>query len=74
MYNITAYMDFHPGGRGELMRCAGRDGTKLFREVHAWVSWEGMLEPGCLVGWAVGEGEGTGQNVGAGEGGWEEMD
>lgn len=38
------------------MKCAGRDGTKLFGEVHPWVNWEGMLE-GCLVGIAVSEDE-----------------
>jgi cytochrome b involved in lipid metabolism len=30
VYNITPYLPFHPGGERELMRCAGRDGTKLF--------------------------------------------
>jgi hypothetical protein len=38
------------------MRAAGRDGSKLFGEVHPWVNWEGMLE-GCLVGIAVEEAE-----------------
>lgn len=32
VYNITAYLSFHPGGEKELMRVAGRDGTKLFGE------------------------------------------
>ena len=26
VYNITPYLHFHPGGVGELMRAAGRDG------------------------------------------------
>jgi len=56
VYNITPYMPYHPGGKPELMKSAGRDGTKLFGEVHPWVNWEGMLE-GCLVGIAVEEGE-----------------
>jgi len=32
IYNITPYLPFHPGGESELMRVAGRDGTKLFSE------------------------------------------
>lgn len=54
MYNITPYKEFHPGGVPELMRCAGKDGTRMFGEVHPWVNWEGMLE-GCLVGVGVEE-------------------
>jgi cytochrome b involved in lipid metabolism len=69
VYNVTPYLPYHPGGEGELMRCAGRDGTRLFGEVHPWVNWEGMLG-GCLVGVAVEENE-VGKE---GEGGLEEMD
>ncbi|KAH9211618.1 hypothetical protein DL95DRAFT_392305 [Leptodontidium sp. 2 PMI_412] len=56
VYNITPYVPYHPGGGPELLKAAGRDGTKLFGEVHPWVNWEGMLEP-CLVGVAVEEGD-----------------
>ncbi|KAI0224218.1 Cytochrome b5 reductase 4 [Lamellibrachia satsuma] len=49
VYNITPYMDFHPGGVPELMRAAGKDGTKLFDEVHKWVNAESMLKK-CIVG------------------------
>ncbi len=30
VYSMTRYMRYHPGGEDQLMRCAGRDGTKLF--------------------------------------------
>ncbi|XP_070556069.1 cytochrome b5 reductase 4-like [Ptychodera flava] len=49
VYNITPYMEFHPGGMDELMRGAGIDGTDLFNEVHKWVNYESMLEK-CLIG------------------------
>ncbi|KAF1827139.1 uncharacterized protein K489DRAFT_311428 [Dissoconium aciculare CBS 342.82] len=54
VYNITPYLPFHPGGEPELMKAAGRDGTKLFMDVHPWVNWENMLGP-CLVGVLVPE-------------------
>ena len=55
MYNITPYVDFHPGGGLEIMKAAGRDGEKLFMETHPWVNWENMLGT-CLVGVMVPEG------------------
>lgn len=54
VYNITPYLPFHPGGEAELMKAAGRDGTKLFMDVHPWVNWENMLET-CMVGVLVPE-------------------
>ncbi|KAH7327365.1 hypothetical protein BKA65DRAFT_66465 [Rhexocercosporidium sp. MPI-PUGE-AT-0058] len=59
VYNITPYVPYHPGGGPELLKAAGRDGTRLFGEVHPWVNWEGMLE-NCLVGVAVEEGDSRG--------------
>ncbi|CAG5132607.1 unnamed protein product, partial [Candidula unifasciata] len=32
VYNMTPYMEYHPGGIDELMRAAGKDGTLLFDE------------------------------------------
>jgi cytochrome b involved in lipid metabolism len=54
VYNITPYLPFHPGGEGELKRCAGKDGEKLFNEVHPWVNWDNMMEQ-CIVGILVSE-------------------
>ncbi|EEB91853.1 hypothetical protein MPER_09723, partial [Moniliophthora perniciosa FA553] len=54
VYNITPYLPFHPGGEKELMRVAGRDGTKLFAQTHAWVNVDFMLDS-CMVGFLVPE-------------------
>lgn len=54
IYNISAYLPFHPGGEPELLKGAGRGSDKLFAEVHPWVNWEGMLKE-CCVGILVGE-------------------
>ena len=34
VYNVTEYLRFHPGGRDELMKGVGRDGTFLFGMFH----------------------------------------
>jgi len=49
VFNVTSYMDFHPGGWDEMMKGAGRDATDKFNEVHKWVNYQGLLEA-CLVG------------------------
>uniref|UniRef100_A0A8C2QTW5 Cytochrome b5 reductase 4 n=1 Tax=Capra hircus TaxID=9925 RepID=A0A8C2QTW5_CAPHI len=49
VYNVSPYMEYHPGGEDELMRAAGSDGTDLFDQVHRWVNYESMLKE-CLVG------------------------
>lgn len=49
VYNLTPYLEFHPGGIDELMRGAGKDSTQLFDEVHRWVNVDSMLEK-CYVG------------------------
>ncbi|KAH0861247.1 hypothetical protein HID58_089508 [Brassica napus] len=49
VYNISPYMNFHPGGVDMLMKAVGRDGTLLFNKYHAWVNFDVLLEK-CLVG------------------------
>ncbi|XP_069699979.1 cytochrome b5 reductase 4 isoform X2 [Periplaneta americana] len=49
VYNVTHYMDFHPGGKEELMRGVGKDGTDLFNQIHPWVNYESLLQK-CRVG------------------------
>lgn len=49
VYNVTRYLDYHPGGATELMRGAGKDATSLFDEAHAYVNIEQLLAK-CFVG------------------------
>ncbi|XP_043274618.1 cytochrome b5 reductase 4 isoform X2 [Venturia canescens] len=49
VFNVTKYMDFHPGGVDELMKGVGKDATKLFDDVHAWVNYQSILQK-CVVG------------------------
>jgi cytochrome b involved in lipid metabolism len=58
VYNTSPYLPYHPGGEGELKRAAGKDGEKLFMEVHPWVNWDNMLGD-CLVGIMVSESDGV---------------
>ena len=59
VYNITPYIEYHPGGVAEIMKGVGRAGVaeRLFAEVHPWVNWDAMLGE-CMVGILVEEGEG----------------
>uniref|UniRef100_UPI00358F3C3C cytochrome b5 reductase 4 n=1 Tax=Myxine glutinosa TaxID=7769 RepID=UPI00358F3C3C len=50
VYNITPYLEYHPGGHCVLKDASGQDGTALFNEVHCWVNCESMLRA-CLVGY-----------------------
>ncbi|KAK4153347.1 hypothetical protein C8A00DRAFT_33900 [Chaetomidium leptoderma] len=73
VYNMSPYLPFHPGGQPELLRGAGRDGTRLFGEIHPWVNYEGMLAA-CLVGIFVAEEEEGSGEAGTAAGDMEAMD
>jgi cytochrome b involved in lipid metabolism len=54
VFNVTPYVNFHPGGKYQLLRGAGKDATKLFQEIHPWVNVEMMLDK-CFIGYLVKE-------------------
>lgn len=49
VFNVTHYMEFHPGGVPAVMAGAGKDATKIFDSVHAWVNYQSILQK-CVVG------------------------
>jgi cytochrome b involved in lipid metabolism len=57
VYNITPFMELHPGGRTLLMKTAGKDCTQLFDIVHPWVNVQTLLATN-LVGICVDDNSG----------------
>lgn len=49
VYNLSPYLDFHPGGRKILTQALGKDCTALFDRYHRWVNGGYMLEK-CKIG------------------------
>lgn len=54
VFDVTKYLDFHPGGADELMRAAGTDASLLFDENHRWINYKGMLKS-CAIGPFIGD-------------------
>lgn len=44
IYNITPYLDYHPGGPEKLMMVAGKDGSSMFDKYHAWVNVDALMQ------------------------------
>lgn len=43
VYNISPFMEYHPGGFEELMKGAGCDCTTLYMKYHPWVNADAVL-------------------------------
>ncbi|ODV85218.1 hypothetical protein CANARDRAFT_176174 [[Candida] arabinofermentans NRRL YB-2248] len=52
VYNLTAYLEYHPGGVEILKNCAGKDATSIFNKYHRWVNYERILDE-CFIGFMV---------------------
>ena len=54
VYNVTMYVNYHPGGIPQLCRGAGKDATALISRIHPWVNVELMLDR-CMIGYLLTE-------------------
>lgn len=43
VFNLTLYLDYHPGGEKQLMKGAGKDATDLFNNYHPWVNYHNLV-------------------------------
>lgn len=43
VFDLTLYLDYHPGGAKKLMLGAGKDATDLFNEHHPWVNFHSLV-------------------------------
>ncbi|OUS47868.1 cytochrome b5 [Ostreococcus tauri] len=43
VYNLTAYVEYHPGGAAVLEQSFGTDATALFDKYHKWVNGEYIM-------------------------------
>ena len=45
VYNVSPYLQYHPGGSQILEECLGGDATALFERYHAWVNIDTLVGP-----------------------------
>ena len=43
VYDITMYLDYHPGGIDVLKPCFGKDMTELFNKYHSYIRIDGFI-------------------------------
>jgi L-lactate dehydrogenase (cytochrome) len=48
VYDITDFVDAHPGGSGILLKYAGRDATEAFEPLHRADTLEKYLTSECV--------------------------
>lgn len=48
VYDITEFVDSHPGGSGILLKYAGRDATEAFEPLHRADTLEKYLTSECV--------------------------
>jgi cytochrome b involved in lipid metabolism len=50
VYDVTEFMDRHPGGPKVIRSWAGKDASKMFNEIHAAVRIQQYLRPEAFMG------------------------
>jgi len=43
VYDVTIYLEYHPGGKDDILKYAGKDATVAFNSVHPWINIQAIL-------------------------------
>lgn len=43
VFDVTEFLDYHPGSKSLILDFAGRDATQAFRKVHPYVNYAEVL-------------------------------
>eukprot|EP00549_Striatella_unipunctata_P021794 CAMPEP_0118704808 /NCGR_PEP_ID=MMETSP0800-20121206/19472_1 /TAXON_ID=210618 ORGANISM="Striatella unipunctata, Strain CCMP2910" /NCGR_SAMPLE_ID=MMETSP0800 /ASSEMBLY_ACC=CAM_ASM_000638 /LENGTH=166 /DNA_ID=CAMNT_0006606801 /DNA_START=75 /DNA_END=575 /DNA_ORIENTATION=+ len=43
VYNVSPYLEYHPGGSAIMVGVLGKDATPLFDRYHRWVNADGLI-------------------------------
>ena len=52
VFDVSQYLEYHPGGQDEILRYAGKDCTKIFQDIHPWINFKAILGP-LMVGFLI---------------------
>ena len=50
VYDLSEFMDRHPGGPTTILAWAGKDASKFFNDIHKGVKIEQYLRPESFLG------------------------
>jgi cytochrome-b5 reductase len=43
VYDVTLYLQYHPGGETMLMKGAGKESIEIFNYHHNWVNYNNLI-------------------------------
>merc|ERR550532_3692664 len=50
VFDVTQFLDVHPGGRLAILASAGKDASRVWNMLHSNGAIERMLSMGCKIG------------------------
>uniref|UniRef100_A0A0K0E7Z0 Cytochrome-b5 reductase n=1 Tax=Strongyloides stercoralis TaxID=6248 RepID=A0A0K0E7Z0_STRER len=48
VFDVTEYLEYHPGGVSEIANYGGKDATDAFIDIHSWINYNMFLKNYCV--------------------------